>query len=75
MLHERLLSGEDNSLIVSMASRLADTDDEYDDDEMQKLPLPLQFFEGTREPSAEIRAKLIEALYQVCSVPFEYLYY
>ncbi|CAJ0567978.1 unnamed protein product, partial [Mesorhabditis spiculigera] len=32
-----------------------------------KLPLALQYYEGSRESVPEIRQKLVEALYQLCS--------
>ncbi|KHJ97240.1 hypothetical protein OESDEN_02778, partial [Oesophagostomum dentatum] len=65
-LHQTLL-GDNDLYLVTLLSPLADCDDELSDEEIQKLPLRLQYYEGKRENSVEVRQKLIEALYQLCA--------
>ena len=43
---------------------MLDESAKFDDDEMAKLPLRLQYFEGKREQNQETRQAIIEALYQ-----------
>ncbi|VDK60532.1 unnamed protein product, partial [Cylicostephanus goldi] len=62
-LHQKLLD-EDDLYLLSLLSPLADSEDDLSDEETQKLPLRLQYYEGKREKSLEVRQKLIEALYQ-----------
>nr|CDJ88298.1 Uncharacterised protein family UPF0507 domain containing protein [Haemonchus contortus] len=65
-LHPILLNESDDYL-VALVAPLADCSDDLSDEEIEKLPLRLQYYEGTREPSISTRQKLIEALYQLCS--------
>ncbi|PIO75050.1 hypothetical protein TELCIR_02935 [Teladorsagia circumcincta] len=65
-LHPALLDDSDVYLVALLAP-LADCSDDLSDEEIQKLPLRLQYYEGTREPSIPTRQKLVEALYQLCS--------
>ncbi|CAJ0963907.1 unnamed protein product, partial [Mesorhabditis belari] len=65
-LHEQLLD-ENDQFLITLLTPLADAGDNLDDDEMEKLPLSLQYFEGSREKSLHIRQKIIESLYQLCS--------
>ncbi|VDM52545.1 unnamed protein product, partial [Angiostrongylus costaricensis] len=61
------LADESDMYLVSLLIPLADCSDKLSDDEIEKLPLRLQYYEGTREKSVQMRQKLIEALYQLCS--------
>lgn len=47
--------------------------EELDDDEMQKLPIDLQYLsdDKKREPQADLRIILLESLLQVCKL-FEF---
>ncbi|XP_065197076.1 protein HGH1 homolog [Sycon ciliatum] len=65
--HDWLL-GEDVSLLSHLLLPLAGPE-EYSDEEMDKLPVDLQFLEPskTREEDASIRKMLIEAINQLCS--------
>ncbi|CAJ0567979.1 unnamed protein product, partial [Mesorhabditis spiculigera] len=65
-LHDKLLDDKDHFL-VALLTPLADEQDALDDEEIEKLPLALQYYEGSRESVPEIRQKLVEALYQLCS--------
>ncbi|KAJ1371161.1 hypothetical protein KIN20_033049 [Parelaphostrongylus tenuis] len=65
-LHSTLLD-ESGMYLVSLLIPLADCSDKLSDDEIEKLPLRLQYYEGTREKSVQMRQKLVEALYQLCS--------
>ncbi|VDL80581.1 unnamed protein product [Nippostrongylus brasiliensis] len=65
-LHPLLLDDSDVYLVALLAP-LADSADELSDDEIQKLPLRLQYYEGTRDSSVEVRQKSVEALYQLCA--------
>ncbi|VDP38779.1 unnamed protein product, partial [Heligmosomoides polygyrus] len=58
---------ESDVYLVALLVPLADCADELSDEEMQKLPLRLQYYEGTRDASIELRKKLVEALYQLCA--------
>lgn len=60
-----MLLDESDVYLVALLVPLADCADELSDEEMQKLPLRLQYYEGTRDASIELRKKLVEALYQV----------
>uniref|UniRef100_A0A0K0DLQ9 Protein HGH1 homolog n=1 Tax=Angiostrongylus cantonensis TaxID=6313 RepID=A0A0K0DLQ9_ANGCA len=66
-LHSTLVDDESDMYLVSLLIPLADCSDKLSDDEIEKLPLRLQYYEGTREKSVQMRQKLIEALYQLCS--------
>ncbi|EYC42265.1 hypothetical protein Y032_0537g3111 [Ancylostoma ceylanicum] len=65
-LHQILLDENDVYLLALLAP-LADCEDDLGDEETQKLPLRLQYYEGKREDSVEVRQKLVEALYQLCA--------
>ncbi|KJH50771.1 hypothetical protein DICVIV_03118 [Dictyocaulus viviparus] len=65
-LHSTLLDDTDLYL-VSLLQPLADRSDNLSDVEIEKLPLRLQYYEGTRVKSLQLREKLIDALYQLCN--------
>ncbi|VDD96980.1 unnamed protein product, partial [Enterobius vermicularis] len=64
--HEKLLDKNDE-FISALVAPLADVDDQLDDDEIQKLPYQLQYYDGNRCQDHLIVKKLIEALYQLCA--------
>uniref|UniRef100_A0A1I7XA34 T-box domain-containing protein n=1 Tax=Heterorhabditis bacteriophora TaxID=37862 RepID=A0A1I7XA34_HETBA len=68
-LHTSLLD-ESDSFLEALLVPLADAADELDEEETQKLPINMQYFEGVREKSSNIRQKLIEALYQMRPLSF-----
>ncbi|VDM12282.1 unnamed protein product [Wuchereria bancrofti] len=51
-------------LANTLLKPLADADDNLNDDEIEKLPLQLQYYEGHRCQDLSIINKVIEALYQ-----------
>jgi hypothetical protein len=63
--HEWLLSDKVD-ILSSLLFPLAGPET-FDDDDMEKLPADLQYLDDdkTREPEAEIRKMLVEALFQV----------
>ncbi|ETN74054.1 hypothetical protein NECAME_13238 [Necator americanus] len=65
-LHQILLD-ENDMYLLALLVPLADSEDELNEEETQKLPLRLQYYEGKREDSVEVRQKLVEALYQLCA--------
>lgn len=65
-LHQTLLD-KSEMYLESLLIPLADCADNLSDDEIERLPLRLQYYEGTREKSVKMRQKLVEALYQLCS--------
>ncbi|PAV74809.1 hypothetical protein WR25_11825 [Diploscapter pachys] len=68
-LHPKLLD-QDDAFLCALVAPLLDESAKFDDDEMAKLPLRLQYFEGKREQNQEIRQAIIEALYQLCATKF-----
>ncbi|KAK0421259.1 hypothetical protein QR680_015142 [Steinernema hermaphroditum] len=64
--HKTILDDSDNFLTAVLAP-LADSNDEIDEEEMSKLPIRLQYYDGDRESDPIIRQKLIETLYQLCA--------
>uniref|UniRef100_A0A1I7TWK9 DUF384 domain-containing protein n=1 Tax=Caenorhabditis tropicalis TaxID=1561998 RepID=A0A1I7TWK9_9PELO len=44
-----------------------DVHDNLDEEETAKLPVRLQYYEKSRDPSDVVRQKLIEALFQLCA--------
>jgi len=64
--HTSLLDHSDDFL-TAILTPLADSNDEIDEDEMGKLPIRLQYYDGDRESDPLIRQKLIETLYQLCA--------
>lgn len=62
--HEKLLDPEDEFLSAFVAP-LADENDNLDDDETERLPLSLQYYDGKRCSDPIIVKKITEALYQV----------
>lgn len=56
---------KNDEFISALVAPLADVDDQLDDDEIQKLPYQLQYYDGNRCQDHLIVKKLIEALYQV----------
>jgi len=63
--HDWLLS-DHVDLLPRLLLPLAGTE-EFDEDEMEKLPVDLQYLEPDkeREPDADIRRMLVEAIHQV----------
>ncbi|TKR67382.1 hypothetical protein L596_023543 [Steinernema carpocapsae] len=64
--HTALLDA-DEDFLTAVLSPLADSNDDLEDDEISKLPIRLQYYDGDRETDAGIRQKLIETLYQLCA--------
>lgn len=64
--NHRILTSFGEDFICSLISPLAGPE-ELDDDENDKLPVDLQYLteDKVREPEADIRITLLEALYQV----------
>lgn len=60
-------STDEDAFLASLMEPLADASDELTDEEIEKLPLQLQYYEGKRESDLTIICKLIETLYQVCN--------
>uniref|UniRef100_A0A0N5ASX9 DUF384 domain-containing protein n=1 Tax=Syphacia muris TaxID=451379 RepID=A0A0N5ASX9_9BILA len=67
--HEKLLDPEDEFLSAFVAP-LADENDNLDDDETERLPLSLQYYDGKRCSDPIIVKKITEALYQLCATKF-----
>ncbi|KHN72941.1 FAM203 family protein, partial [Toxocara canis] len=64
--HNVLLDGSDEFLSCVLKP-LADANDNLDDEEIEKLPLQLQYYDGQRCADTIIVDKLVEALYQLCA--------
>lgn len=67
-MHSFLLNNDlidEDEFLVSIVMHLADSNDALSDEEIEKLPLDLQYYEGSRETDLLILCKLIETLYQV----------
>lgn len=64
--HQAILDSDDDFLTAALAP-LADSNDEIDEEEMSKLPIRLQYYDGNRESNPIIRQKLIETFYQLCA--------
>uniref|UniRef100_A0A914E909 Protein HGH1 homolog n=1 Tax=Acrobeloides nanus TaxID=290746 RepID=A0A914E909_9BILA len=65
-LHPRLLDPADEFLTAILAP-LADEADELDDEEIQNLPLGLQYWDKKRDANEIIRGRIVETLYQLCA--------
>ncbi|GMR43722.1 hypothetical protein PMAYCL1PPCAC_13917, partial [Pristionchus mayeri] len=65
-LHADLLDDSDDFL-VALLSVIADANDSLDQEETDKLPARLQYFEGARSSDVVLRKKVVDALYQCCA--------
>jgi len=65
-LHSALLN-EPYDLLSTIVAPLADRDDELDEDEVAKLPILLQYYDGRREVREFVLLKSVETLYQLCA--------
>ncbi|CAD6188449.1 unnamed protein product [Caenorhabditis auriculariae] len=65
-LHPTLLD-DDDEYLCSVLAPLMDAQDALDDEDISKLPLRLQYYEGSRDESEIVRRKLVETLFQLCS--------
>lgn len=59
------MSNKDGAFIATIVSPLADVNDELTDEEVDKLPLQLQYYDGVREKDIIIICRIVETLYQV----------
>ncbi|MFH4979710.1 hypothetical protein AB6A40_006419 [Gnathostoma spinigerum] len=64
--HATLLD-ENDEFLSSCLQPLADASDNLDNEEIEQLPLQLQYYNGKRCEDEVIRTKLIEALLQLCT--------
>lgn len=62
--HAKLLDDEDE-LLSALLKPLADVNDLLTDDEIEKLPKQLQYYEGYRSDDHNLIETVIDALYQV----------
>lgn len=51
--------------LAGIVAPLADENDELTEEETEKLPLQLQYYDKPREKDLSIRQKLLQTLYQV----------
>ncbi|KAF8357128.1 hypothetical protein PRIPAC_92123, partial [Pristionchus pacificus] len=65
-LHADLLDDSDDFL-VALLSVIADANDNLDQEETDKLPARLQYFEGHRSTDDVLRKKVVDSLYQCCA--------
>ncbi|GMT20912.1 hypothetical protein PFISCL1PPCAC_12209, partial [Pristionchus fissidentatus] len=65
-LHADLLDDSDDFL-VALLSVIADANDTLDQEETDKLPARLQYFEGHRSNDDVLRKKVVDSLYQCCA--------
>ncbi|VDO50185.1 unnamed protein product [Brugia timori] len=56
---------KNDEFLSTLLKPLADINDNLKDDEIEKLPLQLQYYEGHRCQDFSITTKVVEALYQV----------
>ncbi|CAD5121627.1 DgyrCDS10121 [Dimorphilus gyrociliatus] len=70
-LHEWLLTDNSVGILTRLLEPLAGPE-EFDDDEMEKLPIELQYLPGDkkREPVAEIRKLLIQTIHRLTVTKF-----
>ncbi|VDK89378.1 unnamed protein product [Onchocerca ochengi] len=59
-----MLLDKNDELLSTLFKPLADVNDNLDDDEIEKLPLQLQYYEGHRCQDPLITSKIIDSLYQ-----------
>lgn len=64
-LHELLLTEDGDLLLTALLSLLADAGDQLDEEEIDQLPMGLQYWEGHREWEPAMQRKVLETLYQV----------
>ncbi|VDK46984.1 unnamed protein product [Anisakis simplex] len=67
--HERLLD-KDDEFLSCIVKPLADSNDELDEDEIEKLPLQLQYYDQPRLKDPIIINSIIDALYQLCATAY-----
>lgn len=60
-----ILLDKNDEFLSTLLKPLADANDSLDDDEIEKLPLQLQYYEGHRCQDSLLINKIIESLYQV----------
>ncbi|KAK6100760.1 hypothetical protein QQG55_1975 [Brugia pahangi] len=60
-----ILLDKNDEFLSTLLKPLADINDNLKDDEIEKLPLQLQYYEGHRCQDFSITTKVVEALYQV----------
>lgn len=60
-----MLLDKNDEFLSTLLKPLADVSDKLDDDEIEKLPIQLQYYEGHRCQDSLITNKIIESLYQV----------
>lgn len=67
--HAWLLSSEGLNILPGILLPLADST-EFPEDEMEKLPIELQYLPETKErdPDPDVRRMLLEILLQVCLI-------
>lgn len=58
----------EDQFLVAIVAPLADKEDALSDEEIEWLPLDLQYYDGCREKNTSICRRLVETLYQVCMV-------
>lgn len=56
--------GED-VFLAGIVAPLADENDELSEEEIEKLPIQLQYYDKPREADLSIRQQLLQTLYQV----------
>uniref|UniRef100_A0A1I7VHS3 DUF384 domain-containing protein n=1 Tax=Loa loa TaxID=7209 RepID=A0A1I7VHS3_LOALO len=60
-----ILLDKNDEFLSTLLKPLADVNDNLEDDEIEKLPLQLQYYEGHRCQDLSIIDKIIESLYQL----------
>uniref|UniRef100_A0A915Q4N7 Uncharacterized protein n=1 Tax=Setaria digitata TaxID=48799 RepID=A0A915Q4N7_9BILA len=60
-----MLLDKNDEFLSTLLKPLADVNDNLDDDEIEKLPIQLQYYEGHRCEDSLITNKIIDSLYQV----------
>ncbi|MCP9258872.1 hypothetical protein DINM_001866 [Dirofilaria immitis] len=61
-----ILLDENDEFLSTLLKPIADVNDNLNDNEIEKLPLQLQYYEGHRSEDPVIIDKIIESLYQLC---------
>ena len=56
---------DEDRLLSALLAPLADAEDQLDEDEMDKLPPGLQYWEGRRETDRRLLERVLSTLYQV----------
>ena len=76
-LHKSMLtcgkdSGDEDFFLVTLASFLADTDDELSEEEIERLPIDLQYYTKHRTNDQHLIQRAIQTLYQVYIFQYKY---